>query len=617
MRKWSFAFVAVILLFLMLFSTGSAAAVEPEIVNLAHFKPISASSDWLRYPISNAVDGDVETYWESVGYPANLVIDLQVDTSVSSVQIQLNPDPIWEARTQDIEVLLSPDDKEYTCAAKNKKYFFDPETGNKIDIVLNTLEGRYLKLVFSDGSWKNGAQIAELIVNGYIDVSEGKTFATSIPYEAAIFEGHAYMVYTHRVPWEEARKICEARGGHLVTITSREEQTFLENLIAKKGELWIGLKRQDNNSFAWITGEEFSFSDWGSGEPNNFVTQDFPGENVAAMRPSWNDYHEKNLQHISGYICEWDSPSMNTVKETNMTKTDLNETSESIDDSKGSEGGKWGSIELNDAEISVYSLQMFLGKPSIIYVKSEEPYDAVNSRYIYIGNEALGCDLGVAVRASDNQMYFWSMDLSPDNLRRAQLVLDEKAPFCSVIYYEGSDIIDSAVYSRDFSSVVPFDVFEKNVARIVSALSEGDLVENSSIEDPIISCFPGLAWGLSIDDVLRTFDNAAFEEVNSDGGQALLSEPDIYGKKVKILLIFNEEAKLNMLTAVTSEEDKELYLNALTQVYGIPLKTSLLGAMMGRITEIEEDMDGDCYAWKSNKSLVIWNGTLIEYLPLY
>ena len=71
-------------------------------------------------------------------------------------------------------------------------------------------------------------------------------------------------------------------------------------------EFWIGLRRVNDDSFAWITEEETSYTNWGYGEHNNYVTFEFEGENSAAMRPDWNDYHEDNTASIAGYICEWD-----------------------------------------------------------------------------------------------------------------------------------------------------------------------------------------------------------------------------------------------------------------------------------------------------------------------
>ena len=47
--------------------------------------------------------------------------------------------------------------------------------------------------------------------------------------------GHKYTLFDASATWEEANEYCQAQGGHLMTVTSSEEQEVLENLL-KKGE---------------------------------------------------------------------------------------------------------------------------------------------------------------------------------------------------------------------------------------------------------------------------------------------------------------------------------------------------------------------------------------------
>jgi hypothetical protein len=42
---------------------------------------------------------------------------------------------------------------------------------------------------------------------------------------------HCYLVYDTSMTWYEARDFCESVGGHLVTITSQEEQEDIEALL--------------------------------------------------------------------------------------------------------------------------------------------------------------------------------------------------------------------------------------------------------------------------------------------------------------------------------------------------------------------------------------------------
>ena len=144
------------------FKTQSADTNGPQAVNLAENKPIYSDSDSWGLTPGNANDGSVDTYWESAGYPAELTVDLEEQVTISAVRLCLNPDPAWEPRTQTIELQISTDGNSYKQAVEEKEYFFDSATGNLIDIVFNPIETRYIKLIFTDGSWWNGAQVAEI-----------------------------------------------------------------------------------------------------------------------------------------------------------------------------------------------------------------------------------------------------------------------------------------------------------------------------------------------------------------------------------------------------------------------------------------------------------------------
>jgi hypothetical protein len=74
----------------------------------------------------------------------------------------------------------------------------------------------------------------------------------------------------------DAEKICQSNGGTLISIHSAEENKFAIDLANKdrtnKYGVWIGAKR--NNSldyFEWNNGQEFDYSNWGCGGPENLT----------------------------------------------------------------------------------------------------------------------------------------------------------------------------------------------------------------------------------------------------------------------------------------------------------------------------------------------------------
>ena len=138
----------------------------PETENFALGRPVASGAHTDVYVSRNVNDGKTDTYWESKGFPAEMVIELDGAHTVSAVAVLLNPASIWEPRKQEIAVLVSADGETYTEAAAAVLYQFDPATGNRIRIDFEPAEALYVKLVFTKNtsSRTGGAQAAEIQV---------------------------------------------------------------------------------------------------------------------------------------------------------------------------------------------------------------------------------------------------------------------------------------------------------------------------------------------------------------------------------------------------------------------------------------------------------------------
>ena len=138
----------------------------PDTQNVAEGKPVISGAHTDVYVARNVNDGKTDTYWESKGFPAEMIIDLQQTCSVSVVAICLNPSAIWEPRIQEIAVQVSADGETYTEVAPAEKYQFDAATGNRIRIDFEPVDAAYVKLVFTmnSSSRTGGAQAAEICV---------------------------------------------------------------------------------------------------------------------------------------------------------------------------------------------------------------------------------------------------------------------------------------------------------------------------------------------------------------------------------------------------------------------------------------------------------------------
>lgn len=128
-----------------------------------------------------------------------------------------------------------------------------------------------------------------------------------------VFNGHTYAYYDTACSWEQANEYCRSMGGHLVTITSAEEQAKVEQIISA-GTMqgyWMGSKRAANGGdFAWTTGEPFEYKKWHSGQPDYYLgNEDYLM--IYTSSKCWNDLDNlsDNISGKCGYICEWDTTS--------------------------------------------------------------------------------------------------------------------------------------------------------------------------------------------------------------------------------------------------------------------------------------------------------------------
>ena len=141
--------------------------------------------------------------------------------------------------------------------------------------------------------------------------------------------GHCYQaVLAPGLSWDDAQAACVARGGHLVTITSEEENAFVFSLVSSDTAFWyvdafnnglgpwLGGYQPDGSAepsggWRWVTDEPFDYTNWEAGQPDEggggsqnrlrFIKLD------GVMGDKWDDGESDNPPaHRNGYIFEHD-----------------------------------------------------------------------------------------------------------------------------------------------------------------------------------------------------------------------------------------------------------------------------------------------------------------------
>jgi len=158
-----------------------------------------------------------------------------------------------------------------------------------------------------------------------------------------------YKVFDLGMTWYEAEAYCENLGGHLMTITSEEEERTAEALLDAledgKNSYWLGAVRDADGNFNWVTGEKWDYTCWAGGQPDN------RGENALMLynranplsygsARRWNDLRDDGtcngesffgLENF-GFICEFEAlpepfaSTTTTVTTTTATTTTVTTT---------------------------------------------------------------------------------------------------------------------------------------------------------------------------------------------------------------------------------------------------------------------------------------------------
>ena len=176
-------------------------------------------------------------------------------------------------------------------------------------------------------------QVIDVSGNGNNGTINGATYSEDVPEQncsnscdeieidgftyGGYFNGSNYYLSSNSYTWIESNEISNSLNGHLVTINSQEENEFISN-INYNNTVWIGLYQntestlfsEPDGGWEWVTGEDFNFSSWGTGNYLSPVDQGPAGpENHAEIGlssspwyGSWND--SDGTYHLQPFILE-------------------------------------------------------------------------------------------------------------------------------------------------------------------------------------------------------------------------------------------------------------------------------------------------------------------------
>ncbi|XP_068197546.1 macrophage mannose receptor 1-like isoform X2 [Antennarius striatus] len=113
------------------------------------------------------------------------------------------------------------------------------------------------------------------------------------------WRGNHYFINTNPMYMEDARRFCQQRHGDLVSIKSKDENTFLWKQISRHyGSCYIGLSMDIDGSLWWMDGTPLGFQRWDEDQPSvNIFDTNCVGMNYYAG--SWRTHNcGQELQFI-------------------------------------------------------------------------------------------------------------------------------------------------------------------------------------------------------------------------------------------------------------------------------------------------------------------------------
>jgi chitodextrinase len=147
-------------------NTATATTDTAPNTNLARGKATTESGHTQNLGSGNAVDGDPNTYWESVNnaFPQWWQVDLGSVMTISRLVVKLPPAAAWATRTQTLSVQGSADGVSFGTLVNSGGVVFNPATGNTVTITFTPTAVRYVRInVGGNTAWPAG-QLSEVEV---------------------------------------------------------------------------------------------------------------------------------------------------------------------------------------------------------------------------------------------------------------------------------------------------------------------------------------------------------------------------------------------------------------------------------------------------------------------
>ncbi|MFH0881286.1 MAG: C-type lectin domain-containing protein, partial [Lentisphaerota bacterium] len=137
--------------------------------------------------------------------------------------------------------------------------FFSLQTPPQFDFSCDTIALQEYELLRD--KWRGDFRYAAQVRNLEVLIALRNKDIRRLRELASVWQGRRYLYIPIYKTWDDARAFCEEIGGHLLSITSQEENDFVASLFPAGCWFWLGLTTAEGGQ-QWASGEPFAFSNF-------------------------------------------------------------------------------------------------------------------------------------------------------------------------------------------------------------------------------------------------------------------------------------------------------------------------------------------------------------------
>ena len=163
---------------------------------------------------------------------------------------------------------------------------------------------------------------------GKSEVKQGEEGAATSGSPTGLVHRYKAVLAPEGITWAQADSAARSQGGYLAVITSQAENEVVYALVKDDERFWYvdmyqnglgpwlgGMRQADGSGWGWVTGEDFGFASWATGEPNNAGGGEDRLQLFGYRTPRGSDWNDlgggSNL--VRGYIVEFGGEGRNAA----------------------------------------------------------------------------------------------------------------------------------------------------------------------------------------------------------------------------------------------------------------------------------------------------------------